>query len=72
MRAHTIASMIACCTLSLGAAHSTPGRESTGRTRTYFIAADTVTWDYVPGRGTRSQARRTPTRHSSAKRNRVR
>jgi manganese oxidase len=49
MRAHTIASMIACCTLSLGAAHSTPGRESTGRTRTYFIAADTVTWDYVPG-----------------------
>jgi FtsP/CotA-like multicopper oxidase with cupredoxin domain len=50
MRAHTIVSMIAFCSLSLGAAHSTPGRENAaGRTRTYFIAADAVTWDYVPG-----------------------
>jgi hephaestin len=49
MRAHTIVSMIAFCTLSSGAAYSVPGRESAGRTRTYFIAADTVTWDYVPG-----------------------
>ena len=49
MRAHTIVSMIAFCTLSSGAAHPVPRRESAGRTRTYFIAADTVTWDYVPG-----------------------
>ncbi|HEY3746211.1 MAG TPA: multicopper oxidase domain-containing protein [Gemmatimonadaceae bacterium] len=49
MRAHTIVSIVAFCTLSLGAARSAPGREVAGRTRTYFIAADTVTWDYVPG-----------------------
>ena len=50
MRAHTIVSMMAFCSLSLCAAHSTAGRENAaGRTRTYFIAADTVTWDYVPG-----------------------
>lgn len=49
MRAYTIVSMIAFCTLSSGAAHPAPRRESAGRTRTYFIAADTVTWDYVPG-----------------------
>jgi manganese oxidase len=49
MRAHTIVSSIAFCILSSGAAHSASKRESAGRTRTYFIAADTVTWDYVPG-----------------------
>jgi FtsP/CotA-like multicopper oxidase with cupredoxin domain len=49
MRARMIVSIIAFCTLSSGATHSTPGRESDGRTRTYFIAADSVTWDYVPG-----------------------
>jgi FtsP/CotA-like multicopper oxidase with cupredoxin domain len=37
------------CTLSSGAARFAPARESAGRTRTYFIAADPVTWDYVPG-----------------------
>ncbi len=49
MRAYTIASIIAFCALSSGAARSAPVRESAGRTRTYYIAADTVTWDYVPG-----------------------
>jgi len=49
MRAHTIVSIIAFCTLSSGAAHFAPKRENAGRTRTYFIAADTVRWDYVPG-----------------------
>jgi FtsP/CotA-like multicopper oxidase with cupredoxin domain len=49
MRAHTIVSIIAFCTLSSGATHSAPKRENAGRTRTYFIAADTVRWDYVPG-----------------------
>jgi FtsP/CotA-like multicopper oxidase with cupredoxin domain len=49
MRAHTIVSSLAFCSLSLGATHPAPKRESAGRTRTYFIAADTVTWDYVPG-----------------------
>jgi len=49
MRGHTIVSIIAFCTLSSTAPHSAPKRESVGRTRMYFIAADTVTWDYVPG-----------------------
>ena len=49
MRAHTIVPIIAISILSLGATRSAPARESAGRTRTYYIAADTVTWDYVPG-----------------------
>jgi len=49
MRAHTIVSIIAFCTLSSTATHPVPRRESAGRTRIYFIAADTVMWDYVPG-----------------------
>ena len=49
MRAQTIVAIIAFCTLSTGAARSARAPESAGRTRTYFIAADTVAWDYVPG-----------------------
>ena len=49
MRSHAIVSIVALCTLSSLAARSAPARASTGKTRTYFIAADTVTWDYVPG-----------------------
>jgi FtsP/CotA-like multicopper oxidase with cupredoxin domain len=42
-------SILALCALSSGARRSAPARENGGRTRTYFIAADRVTWDYVPG-----------------------
>ena len=49
MRAHSIIALTAFCAVSVGAARSAPARESAGKTRTYFIAADTVTWDYVPG-----------------------
>jgi FtsP/CotA-like multicopper oxidase with cupredoxin domain len=49
VRARMIVSIIALCTLSSGAMRSAPAPESAGRTRTYFIAADNVTWDYVPG-----------------------
>jgi hypothetical protein len=42
-------SILALCALSSGAMRSAPARENGGRTRTYFIAADRVTWDYVPG-----------------------
>jgi len=49
MRAQTIVAIIAFCTMSTGAARSARAPESAGRTRTYFIAADTVAWDYVPG-----------------------
>ena len=31
------------------AAKNDPPQSSPGRTRTYYIAADEVTWDYVPG-----------------------
>jgi manganese oxidase len=48
-RAHTIVSIIALCTLSSGATRSAPTPANGGTTRTYFIAADNVTWDYVPG-----------------------
>ncbi len=49
MRALWMVAITAFCAVSLGAARSSPARESDGRTRTYYIAADTVTWDYVAG-----------------------
>ena len=49
MRAHTIIALTAFCAVSVSAARSAPARESAAKTRTYYIAADTVTWDYVPG-----------------------
>lgn len=41
--------IVALGALSSGAAPFAAPPESGARTRTYFIAADTVTWDYVPG-----------------------
>jgi len=40
--------LIALCVVLCGAAQPAPVG-SGGRTRTYYIAADTATWDYVPG-----------------------
>ena len=48
MRIRTSNGLIALCVILLGAAPASTA-SSVGRTRTYYIAADTVTWDYVPG-----------------------
>ena len=48
MRMHFSNAVTALCAVLVGAAPLRTA-SSAGRTRTYFIAADTVTWDYVPG-----------------------